>query len=247
MQDYLVKNLEEYGLSPKESQIYIITLTLGTAPASSIARHSNLKRVTTYAILQDLVQKWFISSLSKNNVSYFSAVHPSVLHEKLAHKLEKFGDLVPQLLAVSQQYNTQFKVEYFDGFEGMKHLYNKLLHKENIMVRSFLGVHDFNSDFLDYLYKEFVPTRVRNKVSVQTIVSGWQGNEVYQKKLNKKTLNETKMVKHSWFDLRGEIVMYDNDKVLFALFNKEEMSGIHIVSKQLFTTLRSIFDLIWDT
>lgn len=246
MQDNLIKQLEEYGLSTKESQIYVINLTLGTAPASSIARHSNLKRVTTYAILQDLVHKGFVSSLLKNNVTYFSAVHPSVLHEKLASKLEKFGDLVPQLLAISQKYNTQFKVEYFEWFEGMKHLYNKLLQKPNIAVRSFLGVHDFNQDFLDYLYKEFVPTRVQKKVSVQTIVSAWQGNEIYQKKLNKKTLNETRMITQQTFDLRGEIVMYDTNKVLFALFNKDEMSGIHIISEQLHTTLVSIFNLIWD-
>jgi sugar-specific transcriptional regulator TrmB len=65
MYDQFLPLLQEQGMSEKESLIYLVTLELGSAPASTIARKANIKRVTTYAILRDLERQQIAHALEK--------------------------------------------------------------------------------------------------------------------------------------------------------------------------------------
>jgi len=53
----MISQLSDYGLSDKEAKIYLTTLELGNSPASSIARRSEIKRITAYVILEDMKRK----------------------------------------------------------------------------------------------------------------------------------------------------------------------------------------------
>jgi sugar-specific transcriptional regulator TrmB len=57
MDTSLLITLQEYGLSEKEAKVYLTILELGTNIASTIARRSEIKRVTVYTILDDLKKK----------------------------------------------------------------------------------------------------------------------------------------------------------------------------------------------
>ena len=50
----LVNQLEQFGLSKEEAQVYITVLELGGSFASTIARKSNTARVNCYYILDTL-------------------------------------------------------------------------------------------------------------------------------------------------------------------------------------------------
>ena len=65
MYDQFLPLLQEQGMSEKEALIYLTTLSLGSAPASTIARKIGIKRVTTYAILKDLERQQIALSLDK--------------------------------------------------------------------------------------------------------------------------------------------------------------------------------------
>jgi len=65
MYDQFLPLLQEQGMSEKEALIYLVTLELGSAPASTIARKANIKRVTTYAILRDLERQQIAHALEK--------------------------------------------------------------------------------------------------------------------------------------------------------------------------------------
>ena len=49
--------LQDNGFTEKEAKIYLATLELNNAPASSIARRVNENRVTVYSILKNLIKK----------------------------------------------------------------------------------------------------------------------------------------------------------------------------------------------
>jgi sugar-specific transcriptional regulator TrmB len=53
----LKDNLMDLGLSKKEAYVYIICLEFSTAPASVIAKKSEIKRETCYYILKKLIDK----------------------------------------------------------------------------------------------------------------------------------------------------------------------------------------------
>ncbi|USN54328.1 MAG: hypothetical protein H6765_07295 [Candidatus Peribacteria bacterium] len=65
MDEKLIAVLKRYGLSEKEAKIYLTTLELGSAPASTIGRRAGIKRVTAYALLQDLKRKQIVLSVEK--------------------------------------------------------------------------------------------------------------------------------------------------------------------------------------
>jgi sugar-specific transcriptional regulator TrmB len=51
MNEELIGQIEELGLSNKEARVYVANLMLGPAGVQQIADASGIKRVTTYVIL----------------------------------------------------------------------------------------------------------------------------------------------------------------------------------------------------
>lgn len=53
----LHKVLEDYGLTATEANVYLASLAIGYAPASSIARSIGENRMTVYATIKNLQKK----------------------------------------------------------------------------------------------------------------------------------------------------------------------------------------------
>ncbi|MEI8091825.1 MAG: hypothetical protein WCG98_06510 [bacterium] len=58
---------------------------------------------------------------------------------------------------------------------------------------------------------------------------------------------KTLLVKDAIFNMESEINLYGKDKIFIAMFTKKEMSGIIIESKNLYTSLKTIFQLLRST
>ena len=64
----LTEQLLAYGLSEKETHVYLAALSLGAASVARIAQRANEKRPTTYLVLEDLMRK----NLVANKISEYS-------------------------------------------------------------------------------------------------------------------------------------------------------------------------------
>lgn len=120
----LVQAMQEYGLNEKAALIYLVTLQIGSASAATIARLAHIKRVTTYAILQDLIRGGYIRELSKAGVKHFSAVPPEHLLTIKKQQYERFEALLPAFSTLMNEYTNRPRVEYFEGFGGLKEYYD---------------------------------------------------------------------------------------------------------------------------
>jgi sugar-specific transcriptional regulator TrmB len=114
MTDNLIQALQDRGMSEKEAKVYLTVLELGSAPASTIATRSGLKRVTSYSLLKDLERRGIAHSLEKEGVSNFHVIDPKQLSLKLQDKVTSFDAFVPELLAMTDTYNNKPKIEYFE-------------------------------------------------------------------------------------------------------------------------------------
>jgi hypothetical protein len=101
-----------------------------------------------------------------------------------------------------------------------------------------------DSKLKNYLDNEYIPKRVKAKVFAKVIVPYSKDNEEYAKK-DKNSLRKTLLVKDKMFNMESEINLYDSGKVFIAMFSKNEMSGLVIESKNLYSSLKTIFDLLW--
>ncbi len=245
MDDKLITVLQEYGLSEKEAKIYLVTLELGSAPASTIARRAGIKRVTAYALLQDLKRQEIAQSVEKGGVTNFQVIDPNKLLKRLETKYQKLQEQIPALVALADQYSNKPRIQYFEGVAGIKQMYEDLL-VNNETICSFLWTQELPVEVSDFLYNNFLPRRIKQKIKAKVILSSHQENKKYAG-LDKKALKESFIIDNKLFEIANEIDLYGPGKVMFAMFTADEMSGVIIHSPKLYKTLKSIFDLIWTT
>ena len=100
----LLITLQNYGLSEKEARIYLTAVELGPTVASTIARNSGEKRVTTYTLLKELIKKGYMNEIKRNDISYFSSISPEILFKELEKKYLSFKETLPDFLSVFEKF-----------------------------------------------------------------------------------------------------------------------------------------------
>ncbi len=97
-------DLIQLGFSTKEARVYLALLSLGTAPATTIAHKAGINRTTSYDILDALVADKLVQSVDTEAVQQFRAEPPeavvSFLQQKIKRTQQKLAEarkLVPQL------------------------------------------------------------------------------------------------------------------------------------------------------
>ncbi len=237
--------LQQQWMSEKEALIYLTTLELWTAPASTIARRTGLKRVTTYSILRDLENKKIAHALKKSWVTYFHVIDPTKLLATIKQQYQLFEEKLPELMAIIQTYTTKPRVQYFEWVIGLKDMYEDLL-TSTVPIHAFLWISATDQELLTYLYEEFLPRRVASNISANVLIPADEHSKEYAR-LDKKSLKETRIVTDPMFELSSEINLYGPGKVAIALFTQEEMSAIVIQSQKLYESLLSIFSVLRNT
>ncbi len=240
----LLLTLQQYGLSPKEAKVYLTTLQLGSAPGSSIARNAKENRATVYTILKELQKRGIVNELKKWSMTYFSVITPEFLLRDLEDKYTSFKEKIPEFMALAETFGNKPKVQFFEGIEGVKNMYEDLLSSQTEML-SFLGIEYTNKELLTYLYKDFLVRRIKNDIHAKVILSDTGENRKYAG-IDKKAKKESIVIPRPEFILEWGIDLYWPNKVNIILFSDKEMSGITIHSEKLYQMLKSMFDLIWS-
>jgi sugar-specific transcriptional regulator TrmB len=114
MEQALLDSLTQRGMLEKEAVMYLTTLELGNAPASSIARKANIKRTTCYSILRDFEQRGIATSIMRKEIAYFSVVDPEILLKQLEDKYLTFKNNIPELQALQAAAHSKLKIQYYE-------------------------------------------------------------------------------------------------------------------------------------
>jgi len=114
MESSLITDLEMYGLTQKESRVYLTCLELGTSLASTIARRAEVNRGTTYSILQDFQRRGIANETIKSGLKYFSVIKPDMLFRQEEEKYEYMKICLPKLLAITEKFGNRPKTHFFE-------------------------------------------------------------------------------------------------------------------------------------
>lgn len=100
--------------------------------------------------------------------------------------------------------------------------------------------------YLDYVY---LPARTKRKIMAKVLMPIDTKEVKDYAAMDKKDVvskwTELKFVSDPIFQLSNEINLYGDDRVALMMFSENEMMGLIIKSKLLYTTLVSLFDLTW--
>ncbi len=242
----IVHILEAVGLDGKESQLYLAGLQFGTAPASEYAKVTGVNRITSYNLLEELVQRGYFTVERKMRAKWYAPVAPEFVALEARKNADALERVLPELRSLQGAKYRKPRVRYFEGWEGMRHVYGDTLTAQgelfnfanSAVVRKFWPNYD----------EEYVQERVKRGIHLRGIAPNDEaGRRVHGE--DRQRLREIRLVPASDFDFTNEINIYDH-KVAICSFDSgirgdRDMFGVIIESKEVAETQRQIFEMAW--
>lgn len=254
MDENLVSSLEDLGLSEKEAKVYLANLSLGASSVQKIADHSGIKRVTTYVILESLVNLGLVSQSTKGKKTLFIAEDPLSLSRLIAKREAELDDqkasfdaMLPQLKTLKNQPSDSPSVKFYDSAEGIKSVVKTFY--RTVEAEGIKEVHGISN--LDHLYTIFPefresvsnPSRVRAGIKSYIIYTSHEGPIFKQS--DKRTNRESRFVPVEKYPISGDIGIVGPHLFLLSLTGSKPL-GITIRSEELAEGMRALFKLAWQ-
>lgn len=244
--------LIELGLQDKEPEVYLVLLkTPGAQPASIIATRANLNRTTVYKALIKLSKMGLVTKTQHQGITCFFAENPDEHLENLLKNKRKHLDMVnenllgilPKIQGMQRQELHKPRMKYYEGVEGIMRVYQDTL-IEGRPIYAFENVDHMADGIKKFIFNEYIPKRVAENIFAYVIVPESKVNADF-KKLDKKSLRETRIIKKIAFPMKIEINIY-GEKTAFFSYKEEEMFGVILDSQDIAKSMKAIFNLCWE-
>ncbi len=240
----LEKKLENLGLNPKEAKVYLALLELGEANIQSISKKSSVKRTTVYDVIDSLKEKGLVGSSVHGKKTFYFAEEPQSIINKIKEKERMAKEIMPELLSIANLLEKKPKIKFFEGEEGIKEVYLDTLNYPHSELVAWVTKEATDSFTSEFLHNHYLPQRIKKKIWVRAIASDDKAMQKYKKE-DKKFLRQTKLVSNKKYPFTVEINLYGDNKI--AIMSFKEKIGLIIESQKIYTTLKSIFELQWDS
>lgn len=123
----LVTQLARFGLSEKEAEVYLSSLSLGFASMQDIAEKSGVNRATTYTAVEALERRGLMKSKVEEGKRLYVSESPErfrtllcLQKKELEEKEREFLRLLPHVLMHAHPCGAKPGVKLFEGEDGKK-------------------------------------------------------------------------------------------------------------------------------
>ncbi|MDO8648594.1 MAG: helix-turn-helix domain-containing protein [Candidatus Peregrinibacteria bacterium] len=232
-------------LNDREIDIYLALLTIGVAPASSLAQRTKMNRSTAQYTCNQLTRKGLLNQAKKKGTFYYTPEPP----EKLLHLLERqhrdlerkerdvqmiLGDLKGRM----HSYAVQPKVEYFEGVDGIEQLYESIL-RLRAPIDSFEDKGEM-CELIPDCVDHFVATRLKHKIVNRVICP----SDTPLNRNDPKKFRQVRSVPTRLFPFSCDVKIC-SDQVSIISFQKKHAAGIVIKHPEIADNFRMLFELLW--
>ncbi|MEK7665078.1 MAG: helix-turn-helix domain-containing protein [Patescibacteria group bacterium] len=240
------EKLEKLGFSPKEADVYLALLELGTAVVSDVAKKANINRSTTYILLDSLVDRGLVSVSEKNNVKLFSVTPAESITQYIQGLARQYTELVdiaqnivPQLKSLYLSAIPKSRVKFFQGVNGLKNAYEDTLTSKET-IRAYASIENMHKALPGY-FPEYYQRRAGKNIFIRAIFPDTPESRD-RVKHNKEEARESLLVPSDKYSFSPEINIYDNKIVFMSWLEK---FALIIESQELAEALKKIFELSW--
>jgi len=129
MESKITTILQEFGLDDKEVKVYISLVEKGELNAYTLAKITGIHRSTTYAILERLLAKGFISEIQKDGKTFYSAIQIGKIAYKIKEKESLLLSLIPEFERIKEEGISRVRV--FESKESQKQFSFNLFNQIN--------------------------------------------------------------------------------------------------------------------
>ena len=230
-------------MNEKEAKLYIVVLEAGEIPLGRAAQKAKLKRSTVYSLVDGLKKKGVLSTLKKNGIVHVSALSPRLLIERFEHSAEQAKSVLPGLLDLAYASPIKPRLRFYDGMEGLK----QILFEASSSKEDYIGFIDYTlmpKELYKYITTKVAPQRKKNGILVRLLMPRNETNKRIKKEYTQSI--EHRLVEFPSRKNHIEILLYENSKIGFLSFVKNEMFGVVLDSEAIHQTLKDLFFLIWE-
>jgi sugar-specific transcriptional regulator TrmB len=241
-----VNDLREYGLTNKESKVYLALLELGPSSVTEIAFKSKINRTTAYDILVALEQNGLVSHVGEQKKRTYVAENPDRLVSYLDKKSKEFKskadeakEILPELKGMFNLIPRKPIVKYFEGEEGILAIYEDSLSSKTEIL-SWLNTEN-TADFAFDYFQDYYKRRAKKGIHIKAIVNDVPISYEIHKR-DKAEDREMRIISREMMDIGPECYIYD-DKV--AYMSLKERFGVIIESSDIADAQRKLYNLAW--
>jgi len=232
--------LKLLGLNEKEASVYLALLELGTATVYPIAIKADIKRPTTYLILDDLQRKGLVSIVPREKKVMYTAESPEKLVNDLQKKQELVKRFMPNMLALYNARKDKPQVLLFQGKEGVEKVYEKIFSSSEVL---------FFSTFRDafQMFPE-MPKWLNDRVKTQQtkfreILTQTEADLEYISWIKQSEFYQSRLAPKDFPEFLTDSAIF-GDSVAFFSF-KPQVFAVQIDSREVSQSLRVLYDLAW--
>ncbi|MBI4272580.1 hypothetical protein HY621_01890 [Candidatus Uhrbacteria bacterium] len=249
LKEILYDSLKELGLTENEIALYLVSLSLGPATITTLAKHMAIPRPNVYKV---------IGGLEKNGLAYFSerkkytrtfmVESPRVVRdllkknkEELARCDQKIVSSLPDLLTLYKQGELPTSIRILQGKEQFLQLFFQIIEEEKCESQFFGSAHDFIGFISWQEEREWIRQRMQKDIKLRALLLPSEDAQILQA-TDAKELRETRTLdcvqpfSTSFQLFANKIILWQPKAPLAVLIEDEYIT-------QMF---RSMFEKMWD-
>lgn len=239
----LQNQLMALGLNDKEATTYLTLLKLGPSLASTLARHTKIKRTSVYDILNALIEKGLILSFKQGKYTYFAVDDIKKIYYLEVEKMKTAELLVENLKNFSAQ-NDLLQVNYYRGPEAYKDMYEDILKANPKEFVGFLHLENFYQGLDMEREQAWTEERAKKGIRPRLIMQDTPMAREFKAK-DKLYHRETKLIKDGRYSFETACLFYEGYITLFD--TTKDVIGIRIYNPALFEMQKQMFEICWDS
>lgn len=234
------------GLTDNESRVYQILLENEKLSVGDLIKITSFKRGNLYNILYSLTSKNLIEEFIYRKKKYFRALNPQKLRDYIGNKRNKLRQvaseidkILPNLIKNFQLSSQKPGVYYYDGIEGIKNIYVRIL-KEKKDLRVFVSEFERKNPEINKILNDQIIKQ--NKTGIK--VKGISAHKYKKKDLIFLHQNNSYPRIVNNLKLDSEILVFGNN-VSITTFKKDYFTTL-IINDQIAQTIKCIFDVMYE-
>jgi len=241
----LLQILHKIGLSEKEATVYLTLLELNEALPSTISRLTNVKRSTSYLVLEQLQKKGLATTIKRSGHLYFQACKADFLvsaqrkkYEEISQQLSSLEQVLPELNSLHKDFTVTPQMSVYKGDEGIiQILEDSLSAKKEICCWSNTGL--ASSTALHQYHPTFLKKKIERNIYSKCLFTYDQSGLQFKKNA-KKELREVYLIPIEKYPFQNEINIY-NDKT--SIISLKDKVGVIIQNQDISDSQRALFNL----
>lgn len=248
MKNNIYTSLKELDLTDQESQLYLVSLTLGPTEISNLAKHLNVARPNVYLLIKALERVGLVKKYENKFARQFFVEPPTVLLELIRQKKKQLGDnevnlvsILPDLLATYSQGSRTTKIKVMEGREQFDKTLDLIIEEAKDQI-------EFFGSFGDYLKyagptpsQKFRKQRIAKKIKVRALFFPFKESDKF-KANDIKEIRETRILK----DLQPFITSFQLFANKIIIWQPKAYLSLLIEDEFMVQMFRSMFDKLWE-